>query len=297
MNLAKKIQSAWQIEYRNVGFWVFTFVIGMIFYMPLKDLFSLLLANELYSHIIIIPFVSAYFLYLRRQKIVLEIEYSFKAGIILWIIGVLIYLVGRVEGVALSQNDLFSIYMFSALVFWTGGFLAFYGVKAFKIALFPLLFLLFMIPVPDGVVDVFTSFLQRGSTEVVYGLLKMIGVPFLREGFMFNLSGLNIEVAKECSGIRSSLALFIVSVFTSQLFLQTNWKRMIFVLSVLPITILKNGIRIATLVMLGNYVDARVMAGDLHRKGGILFLVLALVFMSPIFWILKRSEKKRTRIE
>ena len=297
MNLAKKIQSTWQIEYRNVGFLVFTCLIGAIFYMPLKDLFSLLLANELYSHIIVIPFVSGYSLYLRRQKIVLEIEYSFKAGIILWIIGALIYLLGSVEGAAFSQNDLFSIYMFSALVFWTGGFLAFYGVKAFKIALFPLLFLLFMIPVPDGVVDVFTSFLQSSSTEVVYGMLKILGLPFTRNGFIFSLPDLTIEVARQCSGIRSSLALFIVSVFTGQLFLRTNWKRMIFVLSVLPITILKNGIRIVTLVMLGNYVDTRVMEGDLHRKGGILFLVLALVFMSPIFWVLKRSEKKRTRIE
>jgi exosortase len=293
INLVKWKHSMRQVEYRHMGFLLFTFLIVATFYAPLKNFFSLLFANDLYSHITVIPFISGYSFYLQRGQIALEMKYSFKAGSLLWIIGALIFWAGIGAGLSLSQNDLFSIYMFSALVFWIGGFMAFYGVKAFKMALFPLLFLLFMIPVPDGVVDVLTSFLQRGSTEVVDGLFKIFGLPFIRKGFIFSLTDLTFEVAKQCSGIRSSLALFIISIFAGQLFLKTNWGRTILVLSVLPITIFKNGLRIFTVVMFGNYVDPRVMEGDLHRKGGILFLVLALVFMSPVFWALKRSEKKK----
>ena len=62
--------------------------------------------------------------------------------------------------------------------------------------------------------------------------------------------------------------------------------------AVVPVTVLKNGLRIATLVLLGNYVDQRILQGDLHRSGGIPFLVVALGFLEPILWVLRKSEKR-----
>ena len=94
-----------------------------------------------------------------------------------------------------------------------------------------------------------------GSAEFVAFLFPFTGVPVLRDGVVFHLPGLSIEVAPECSGIRSSMALVITCVLAGHMFLKTTWKKAVLVLAVLPVTMLKNGIRIVTLSVLAVYVD------------------------------------------
>ena len=113
--------------------------------------------------------------------------------------------------------------------------------------------------------------LQSASAEVSYVYFKLIGIPIYREGFVFHLPGVSVEVAKECSGIRSSIALFITSILAGHLFLKTGWKKGILAVSIIPIAILKNGVRIVTLSLLGAYVDISFLTDSLlHKKGGIL---------------------------
>ena len=99
-------------------------------------------------------------------------------------------------------------------------------------------------------------------------------------------------MAPQCSGIRSSLALVITSVLAGHMFLKTGWKKWALVLAVIPVTMLKNGIRIVTLSLFAVYVDKRILTDSaLHTDGGILFFVLALLLMAPILFVLRRSEK------
>lgn len=118
------------------------------------------------------------------------------------------------------------------------------------------------------------------------------GIPFFREGSTFHLTKFSVEVAEECSGIRSSIALFITSILAGQLFLNSTSRKIILILSVFPITIVKNGLRIVTLSLLGNYVDIRILSSALHKQGGIPFFILALAFSGTIFWFLRKSEKR-----
>jgi len=104
---------------------------------------------------------------------------------------------------------------------------------------------------------------------------------------------MSIEVAKQCSGIRSSLALIITSLIAGEIFLKTRWKRLVLVLFVIPITLFKNGLRITALSLLGTYVDQRILGSELHRSGGIPFFALSLLFMAPILIWLMKSEKKK----
>jgi len=99
---------------------------------------------------------------------------------------------------------------------------------------------------------------------------------------------LDIEIAKECSGIRSSLSLAITGLLASYFFLRTTWARAILLLSIVPIAIIKNGIRITVLSVLGVYWDERILAGDLHRKGGIVFFLLALLLVGAVIIFLRR---------
>jgi exosortase len=159
-------------------------------------------------------------------------------------------------------------------------------------AAFPLLFLLFMVPIPVKALETAVYLLTCGSAEAAYGLFKLTGVTVLREGSTFHLPTLTIEVAEQCSGINSSIALFVAMIVAAQLFLRTGWKKVVLVLSIFPITIIKNGMRIVTLTLLGAYVDPRILSSDLHRKGGIPFFIIALAMLAPILWYLRKTEKR-----
>jgi exosortase len=280
---------------RNILFISFSVLTLLIFYTPIKEILHLAFYERLYAHMILVPFVSGYFLFLKRKQISLAMDYSFKAGLITIIIGISFYLIGGKQGPWHSQDNHLSLIVLSALIFWIGGFVLFYGVKAFKIAAFPLLFLLFMVPIPGKALETIIYLLTCGSAEAAYGFFKLTGVSVLREGFTFHLPGLNIEVAEQCSGINSSIALFVASIVAGQLFLRTGWKKVVFVLSVIPITILKNGMRIVTLSLLGIYVDQRILYGELHKSGGIPFFIVAIAMLAPVLWWLRKTEKKSIR--
>ncbi len=173
---------------------------------------------------------------------------------------------------------------------WIAAFVFCYGTQSFQAALFPLLFLLLMIPIPTVLLDQVIFVLQKGSAIATYGLFKLMGMPVLWQGFKFSLPGVDIEIAKECSGIRSSLALFITGTLAAHFFLQTHWKKVALVLLTFPIAILKNAARIVTISSLGVYVDQGYLTGRLHHKGGFVFSILALAMFVPSLFLLQRSE-------
>jgi len=297
--MAKNItmQTARHISTRNILFLFLNIVTIIMFYAPMRDLIVLSLHNEYYSHIILIPLISGYFMYLRRKAIFSNITYSYAAGIILIIIGGILSLTGKTQEIKLDQNDYLSLMTFSNLIFWMGGFVFFFGIKAFRIGAFPLLFLIFLIPIPSLLMEKIIFLLQIGSAEATYVFFKLTGISFLREGFVFHLPVFSVEVAKECSGIRSSIALFIMGVILSNMFLQTGCKRIILILCIFPLAIIKNGIRIVTLSLLALYIDESFITNSkLHSEGGIIFFLIALTLLVPILWLLRKSEKRAEKV-
>jgi exosortase len=147
-----------------------------------------------------------------------------------------------------------------------------------------------MVPIPAVALERIISVLQIGSTMAAYGFFKVAGVPLVRDGFVFHLPTLNIEVAKECSGINSALSLLITGLLANHFFLRTGWSKMLLLLAIVPIAILKNGFRIAVLSILGNYADERILNSELHRNGGILFFILALVLLWAVIAVLRKVE-------
>ena len=176
---------------------------------------------------------------------------------------------------------------------WLGGFLLFYGRRAFRAALFPLLFLMFTVPIPTVLLDGAIRMLTVGSGWVVATLFTLTGTLYYREGFVFELPNLAIEIAKECSGIRSTIALLLTSLIAGHLYLTSGWSRALLVAAIVPITILKNGIRIVGLALLTLHVDPSYLDGRLHHDGGPVFFVLALMFLTPVLVMLRRSEVRK----
>ena len=276
---------------RNLIFFISGIIAVFMFYTPLKDLIYSSIRSDYYDHIMLIPLISGYLIFLKRKIIFSNLEYSFKPGIPVIIIGIILYFLGRNLEVQLNQNDFSSLITLSALVFFIGIFIFCYGIQAFKMASFPLLFLVFMIPIPVFIMDKIIYLLLLGSTEATDLLFKLTGTVFLREGSTFHLPGISIEIAKVCSGIRSSLALFITMVLAGHFFLQTGWRKVVLLLAIFPITMFKNGVRIVTISLLATYVDKKFLTHSfLHHSGGFLFFIPALVLLGLILWLLRRSE-------
>ena len=276
---------------RTACFALFVGLTLAAFSTPLSKLVRFAWQQEQYSHIILIPLVSAALFVLERKRIFSHVETRWGMGLGLLFAGAAFHWLGLRHSVSASENDRLAVAIFAALVIWVGGFVLCYGMRALRTGLFPVLFLFLMVPIPDFILDRVIFWLQTWSAEVSYALFELVGVPVLRTGFIFSLPGVTIEVAKECSGIRSSLVLLITSLLAGHLYLQSAWTKTLLTLATIPLLAVKNGIRIVTLTLLSIYVDPRFLTGQLHNRGGVVFFILALVILAPVLWLLEKAEQ------
>lgn len=256
-----------------------------------RGLFTLVLTNDTFSQIPLIPLVSAYLMYVNRDTIFSSISLEPIAGSGFLVPGVVLIIVARLNIGQFTTTNRQSLFVLGTVCVWFGSFILFFGTRAFRSACFPLLFLLFAVPIPEPLLSYVVSFLQRGSADVAEVFLGLGGVPYLRHDLVFVLPGVSIRVAEECSGIRSTLALLITTALASYLFLKAGWRKMILLFAVVPMAIIKNGLRIAGLTLLSIYVDPGFLTGNLHRRGGIVFFVIALIPMALLLLLLERGER------
>ena len=238
----------------------------------------------------LVPLISAALFLLERKRIFSHVETRWVMGLGLLFAGIVFNWIGFRHSASLSENDRLAIAIFSLVVIFIGEFVLCYGARALQTSLFPVLFLFLMVPIPDSLLDRVIYWLQTWSADASDAVFELVGVPVLRTGLFFSLPGFTVEVAKECSGIRSSLVLLITSLLAGHLFLQSAWAKTVLTLVTVPLFIIKNAIRIVGISLLSAYVDPSFLTGSLHRQGGPLFFSLALVILAPIVWLLKKSE-------
>ena len=277
----------------HIYFAAYLCAVVLIFLGTLRHLAAFALHHESCSHIPFIPLISAYLIFLERKRVFSNIRRAFTIGGVLLLLGIASYWMSRNNSFSLNENDALSWATASIVVICIAGFVICYGSRVSRHALFPLLFLFLMVPVPTVVFERMILLLREGSTSLTMGIFHLLNVPADRNGFTISVPGVTIEVAQECSGIRSTLALFITCLLASYLFLRTNIRRVAFVLLVVPMSVVKNGIRIATLTVLSLYVDPGFLYGRLHHEGGIVFFLLALLLLAPILWLLQKSERPK----
>lgn len=262
------------------------FVLGK----PLWILGQFSLGSEQYSHILLIPAVALVLLYQDWGKVVAHVGKGWPLGGALVGVSGLLYSLYLLRGLEWSENDRISLVIFAAVLLWIGLFQLIYGKRAYQQASFPLCFLLLMVPIPEAILGGFIGVLQQASTEVTDVLFRITGMTAFRHGTVFLLPGVAIEVARECSGIRSSLALFITSILAGHMFLRTKSRKILLYATVFPITVLKNGLRILFLSSYAVYVDPAILDSTAHRRGGVPFFGLALLALGAVLWFLRKTE-------
>jgi exosortase len=257
----------------------------------MESLFRLILEDSTFSQIPLIPFVSLFLVYENRKAIFAALSVGWILGSCLIASGMILLIVARLNLWHLSLTNPLSLLVFAIFLIWLGAFALFFGPHAFRTARFPLFFLVFMIPIPEPFLSKIIYFLQAGSSDMTEVFFGLFGVPYHRQEFVFELPGIAIRVAEECSGIRSTLALLITTVLASYIFLKGPWRRVILCCAVVPTAIFKNGLRIATLSILSIYVNPGFLYGNLHMRGGIVFFVIALLPMVVLLKLLQKGEK------
>jgi exosortase len=212
------------------------------------------------------------------------------AGLILLCISLVIAGFARWHTNLLSDEQL-TANMLALVTWWVGSFVLCFGARLSRSLLFPLGFLFLVVPLPRFLLNEIVAWLQQASAFTAHYMFSIARVPVTQEGVLLDIPGLTVEVAKECSSIRSSSMLLITTMILAQLLLRTSWRKWLAIIVAIPVSVAKNGLRIFTIAMLGTRVDPSYLTGKLHHKGGIVFFSIGLGCMFFVLWILHRNER------
>lgn len=276
----------------------FAFLCGasiLIWWHALVVTLRLALNNEAYTHMLLIVPLSMALIYTQWRTLPKSFEASATAGSLL-LAGVLFVTAFARWGAPSLADDLrLSLSMIALVTWWIASLVFCFGVRAFRSFLFPLCFLFWIVPIPAAALNCIMPFLQNESAVATRVLFWMTGVPVTQNGTVLDIPGLTIEVARECSSIRSSLVLIVVTMVLGQLFLRSWCRKALLIAAAIPLAVAKNGLRIFVIAELGTRVDPGFLEGNLHRHGGIVFLAIAVAIVIVLIWILRRSESMQSR--
>ncbi len=251
--------------------------------------FTLAWASDEYTHILLIIPVSAALIWMDRSAFASNRERDLKSGSILLIAAVCLMFMARLSP-ALAPDEKLTAGMLALVTWWIGAFILCFGIVVARVLLFPLVFLYWLTPFPNFLLHDVIAWLQQGSAVAANLLFELAGVPVVQDGVRLSIPGLTVEVATECSSIRSSIMLLVTTMVLAQLILRSPWRKLVAITIAVPLSVAKNGLRIFTIAMLGTRVDRGYLTGKLHHEGGGVFFGIALLLMFLVLWILQRGD-------
>jgi exosortase len=241
-----------------------------------------------FSHGFLVPLFVAYLVWEKRRVLLGTKIAPAWSGIAVIALGLVVLLLG------VYGSELF-LSRVSLLILLAGLVLCFGGWQLLQELRFALLVLLLAIPLPAIIYNQITFPLQILASKLASGLLPLFGVPVLREGNVIELPLMNLEVAEACSGIRSLMSLFTLSVFYGYFMEKSVWRRTLLVLASIPIAIAANAVRILGTGLCVQYWDPDKALGFFHEfSGWVIFLVsLACLYLVQRAMCLFPAKRRR----
>ena len=278
-------------ERLRIAGWAAWILFGTLaFVQPLVALVRYASENPLNSHDPLVPFISIYLLFIQRKTLPSVARTSSLGTLLMILAGVITLWAALDAGPRLSSNDTLSLQMLAYVCFIAAGGFLFMGARWMAAAAFPMAFLIFMVPLPDAAVRSLEMASVLASADVAAWFFRITGTPVLRDGVVFKLPTIVIEVARECSGIRSSWVLFITSLVASHMLLTSTWRRVVLVAFVIPLGIVRNGFRILVIGLLCVHIGPHMIDSVIHHRGGPIFFALSLIPLFLLLIWLRRSE-------
>jgi exosortase C (VPDSG-CTERM-specific) len=278
-----------KISGRLIGFLFVTIVLMFCFGSSFYKLLQLACVDELYSEIPLIPLVSLYLIWLRRENLPLLLLPSFRTAILFF--GAGLAAVTTYWYVSKTGRDFLPLNICAFLLFFTGICFLFFGSAFMRAIAFPMTLLVFIIPFPEFLRQGIETFLQHGSAVCAGIFFQLSGQPVFHDGLNFQFPNCVLQVAPECSGIHSTLVLIITGLVGGWLFLRSPWKRTIVALVVIPLALIRNGFRIFVIGRLCTAYGPQMLDSAIHRHGGPLFFALSLIPLFLLLLFLRKTER------
>ena len=272
-------------------FGLLAMALALAFVVPLWRWFGFALHSETFSYVLLIPVISVYLAWQRKPGLWERVGSASWYAIAPALAGLSLLGGGFWLGSgSCSLNDYLSWSSLALVCFlWAGGFVLL-GSQGMRSVCFPMALLFCMAPIPDAVTHEVQEFLKIASSEPAAWFLWLGRVEYLQQGTFFYLPGITIQVAEECSGIRSTLVLLLTALLTAQLLLRRPWTRILLVALSVPLGIVRNGFRVAVISWLCVKVKPEMIHSPIHHHGGPVFFVLSLIPLFYVAHLLRKCE-------
>ena len=241
--------------------------------------------DSYYSHGYIIPFVSAYLVYRKREELRLLPVTSSPSGLVIIIIALMIHILGIL-------GDINFVSGFAMVLYCIGASLYLFGNAITRAIAFPLFFLFFMCPLPGSLVDPVALPMKSMATALGLKIIGLIHIPFIREGFRVHLSDASYLVGTPCNGMRSMISFFALGLLLIYMIRTSTWKKIAILATIPPLAIILNGVRISILLLIANKYGQKAASPQsyLHDASG--FFVFIIGFLVLAYMVRKMDEAK-----
>jgi len=265
-------------------------ILGILYFEVLWDLVGDWYNNPDYSHGFLVPLMSGYFVWERRQSLQSVFVQPSLWGVPLLAFGLFMLVVGSIGAELYTQRA-------SLIIVIAGLVLLILGKEfVFKLSL-PIAFLFFMIPLPAIVVNTIAFPLQIFAAQTATFCLFNLGIPVLREGNLIALAGTTLEVAEACSGLRSLLSLLTLGAIYAYFSQDSTWKRWALIFCSIPIAIIANAMRVTGTGVLAHTWGPEAAEGFYHTFEGWLIFIVAFILLLGCGSVLSRLGKGKFRGE
>ncbi|MBM4221141.1 MAG: VPLPA-CTERM-specific exosortase XrtD, partial [Gammaproteobacteria bacterium] len=239
-----------------------------------------------YNHAYMIPVLAVYLLWLRARELQALDPAGSWLGPGVLVLGLILQLLGALSAI-------FEIAQYGLILSIWGLVIAAAGLRSLSLLWVPLVYLVFMVPLPNFLETSLTAGLQLLSSKIGVAVIRAAGMSVFLEGNVIDLGSYQLQVAEACSGMRYLFPLMSFGFLCAVLMRGRWWQRLILFVSTVPITILMNSLRIGIIGILVNNYGIEQAEGFLHDfEGWVIFMSCVAILFAEI-WIFARMEKQK----
>lgn len=246
--------------------------------------------NPNYSHGFLIPFAVAWFLWVKREKLIASVQAPARTGAVLMLAAMAVYMVGLLGAEFFLQRC-------SMLLFVAGMVAFFWGWRCLRETGFVFTLAFLAVPLPAILFNAIAFPLQLKASAWAAGLLRLVGIPVFQQGNILQLPQQVLNVAEACSGIRSLISLITLALMVAYFLPIRRWLQAAFVAAAVPVALIANALRIALTGILGKYFGPKYSEGFFHLFSGWLIFLVAFALLLGLASMMSRVRAFRAEAQ